>query len=175
MAKHLTGLGCKVKVGLPDKDGADVADWLQHDDKDAVAEKIQDLLEPYVPEMDAGVQQFAELKHDFADMDHTTPAPAVLVRSDGATILYAGRLNGLFGQPGSGKTWVALAMADAAIAQGRHCIWLDFEDNPQTFYTRAMSIGLDPVAHEDNLAWLPPALMEQDYRPGFRSRRRVGW
>lgn len=39
------------------------------------------------------------------------PAPTVLRRTDGHGVFYAGQVNSLFGEPESGKTWIALAAA----------------------------------------------------------------
>lgn len=43
------------------------------------------------------------------------PAPEVLARTDGNSIFYSGQVNGLFGEPESGKTWVALAAVSEAL------------------------------------------------------------
>ncbi|ORI11757.1 hypothetical protein BJD99_01040 [Rhodococcus sp. 1163] len=37
------------------------------------------------------------------------PAPEILQRSDGHALFYTGQVNLVFGDPESGKTWVALA------------------------------------------------------------------
>ena len=109
LAKHLTALDCKVKVGLPDKDATDVADWLDQDDKDAVEAKIQAMLQPYGAEMHPGYERFVELSADWDNLpDDGDPPPPILERTDGKTLLYANKLNGLFGQPGGGKSWLAL-------------------------------------------------------------------
>ena len=40
--------------------------------------------------------------------------PALLTRSDGATILYAGKFNTVFAEPGMVKTWIGIKAALAA-------------------------------------------------------------
>ena len=51
--------------------------------------------------------------------------PCILERSDGAAILYAGRFSTLHGEPGCGKSWVALIAAGKAIERGGRCLWMD--------------------------------------------------
>ena len=58
LAEHLDGLGCKVKIGLPDgESGDDIADWLAIDHKQA-RERVKALLQDYktadLPEPPAG-------------------------------------------------------------------------------------------------------------------------
>ena len=62
--------------------------------------------------------------------------PAVLSRNDGATLLYEGRLNTLFGEPGTGKTWVAIMTLISAVRNGAFVAWWDHEDRPATLAAR---------------------------------------
>jgi hypothetical protein len=43
------------------------------------------------------------------------PAPELLRRTDGNAMFYKGQVNMLFGEPESGKTWVALAAVSEAL------------------------------------------------------------
>ena len=58
IAEHLSGLGCKIKIGLPDgESGDDIADWLAIDQAAAlkrVGELLQDY-QPAGPDADAGI------------------------------------------------------------------------------------------------------------------------
>ena len=50
VAVLLDGLGCSVRLALPDGDtGDDVADWLQRDGADATLEAIEELAQPFDP------------------------------------------------------------------------------------------------------------------------------
>ena len=73
--------------------------------------------------------------------------PTILKRTDGQGTLYLARINALFGQSGSGKSWVALLAATQMIAQGRHVAYIDFEDHPRTMVRRLLALG----AHPDNV------------------------
>jgi hypothetical protein len=57
------------------------------------------------------------------------PTPCLLRRSDGAFIFYASQVNYLFGDPESGKTFVALAAAVEALQAGRRVLVLDLDHN----------------------------------------------
>ena len=80
--------------------------------------------------------------------------PALLARSDGATILYAGKVNSVFGEPGMGKSWIAIQAALAALEQGGRVLWWDFEDRPDTLYRRAEALGKLDLITGENVAFI---------------------
>lgn len=47
-------------------------------------------------------------------------------------LIYAGRINPLQGEPGGGKTWVALHACVEAITEGHHVMYIDLEDHPSS-------------------------------------------
>lgn len=50
IAARLAGMGCAVRVGLPEGEtGEDVADWLEDEGPDATLERVAGLLEPFGP------------------------------------------------------------------------------------------------------------------------------
>lgn len=59
----------------------------------------------------------------------TAVTPTILARDDHQRLLYAGRVNGIHGDSGDGKTWVADIACAQELAAGNHVIWIDFEDN----------------------------------------------
>ena len=67
---------------------------------------------------------------------------ALLQRDDGSTIFYANKLNAMYGEPGTGKSWVALIAAYETILMGGRVMWWDFEDDPDTLARRAQSLGI---------------------------------
>ena len=78
---------------------------------------------------------------DGSDLD--LAPTAMLQRKDGATLLYDGRLNFLFGAPGGGKSWVALYCVHETLLRGRRAIYWDHEDTPGTLSRRSKLLGLD--------------------------------
>ena len=80
--------------------------------------------------------------------------PALLTRSDGATIFYAGKVNTVFGEPGMAKCWVALKTALEALENGGRVLWWDFEDKPDTMYRRAKALGKLDLITGENVAFI---------------------
>ncbi len=74
------------------------------------------------------------------------PTPSLLRRSDGAGLLYPGKVHSLAGEPGGGKTWVALMAAAQVLADGGSVLWLDWEDRLDTAVRRLMQLGVKPDA-----------------------------
>ncbi|MGC5078142.1 AAA family ATPase [Agrococcus sp. DT81.2] len=50
-------------------------------------------------------------------------------RADGLRLLYAGAVNGLVGDPETGKTLIATAIAAEGIARGESVLWIDVDHN----------------------------------------------
>ena len=174
LAKHLVELDCKVKVLLPDKDGTDVADWLEQDDPQTVEAKIQAGLTPYGVEMHPGFERFEELAADWDNLpDDEGPPPTIIERSDGKPLLYANKLNGVFGLPGGGKSWIGIIALFEVLGLGGRVLWLDFEDRPPTFRDRSRSLGQEPANHGESLKWLPPTIMEDAESQAFAAA--VAW
>ena len=84
--------------------------------------------------------------------------PTLLTRSDGETLLYAGRFNSIHGLPKEGKTWVSIFCVVEAIRAGsRVAIW-DFEDRAVTTATRLQAIGAMDVLESPDLVYIAPTL-----------------
>ena len=79
--------------------------------------------------------------------------PAAFVRSDWATLAYEGKFNTIFGEVGSGKTWVALMMAIERLHAGRHVIWWDTEDQPSTLARRLQVLRATDLIGHPALKW----------------------
>ena len=123
----------------------------RQDNYDAAAEGVQ--------VEDAGEPLAAfEMPMDGSDLD--LAPTAMLQRKDGSTLLYDGKLNFLFGTPGSGKSWVALYCVHETLLRGRRAIYWDHEDTPGTLSRRSKLMGLDLAASwgEDQFKYLRPGL-----------------
>jgi hypothetical protein len=97
----------------------------------------------------------------------SAPLPTLLSRSDGRKLFYPGAINWLAGEPGSGKTFLALAAAVEVLRDGERVAFIDYEDTPHTFVHRLACLGLEDDAlarveylratgalDDANLAWL---------------------
>jgi len=95
------------------------------------------------------------------DLSNVSTDPVVadlLEREDGVHLFYRGRINWLFGQPESGKTWVAALVAKQVLEAGGRVLWLDMEDLPQTFLERMTSLGIDRAVaiDQDRVRYVQP-------------------
>ena len=81
------------------------------------------------------------------------PLPAVLERSDGATLFYEARVNTLYGEPAGGKTWIAMMAAIQQIRRNGVVLWWDAEDRPQTFARRLQLLRATDLIGHPNLIW----------------------
>jgi hypothetical protein len=80
---------------------------------------------------------------DWWDRSEPLRRADVLTRTDGAGLLYGGDLNWIYGDSGSGKTWVALTAAVQLLTAGQHVVWIHYEDpTPATIIGRLKDLGL---------------------------------
>ena len=68
--------------------------------------------------------------------------PTILERNDGHSLFYSGKINSIFGESGSGKTWVLMIALAQAITRGENTAYIDFEDRPTTLVTRLRILGI---------------------------------
>ena len=71
-----------------------------------------------------------ETPMDGSDLDLVPTA--MLTRKDGETLLYEGKLNYMFGEPGGGKSWLALHCVGLTLSQGHRAVYWDHEDLAST-------------------------------------------
>lgn len=72
---------------------------------------------------------------------------------DPLSLLYRGRVNGIAGESGSGKSWTAMAVALDEIESGNSVLYVDYEDSAEGIYTRALAAGADPDTLADDLIY----------------------
>lgn len=87
------------------------------------------------------------------------PVPTVGMLSDGsAGLFYPGRVNGLAGESGGGKSWIALAVGLGQMQLGRHFYYLDWEDSPALALLRLVRVlGADPALLRTSFHYLHPS------------------
>jgi hypothetical protein len=72
-------------------------------------------------------------------------------------LLYRANLNFLFGDSGSGKTWIALVAAVEEILAGRNVTWIHLEDpTPQILVDRLLQLGLSPEQISKHFRYVAP-------------------
>ena len=78
------------------------------------------------------------------------PAPVVGRCTDGLGLFYKGAVNQLYGDPESGKTFVALAAAVETMRRGEKFAFLDFDLNgPSGIIPRLIDLGATPAELSD--------------------------
>lgn len=85
-------------------------------------------------------------------------------RTDGSALFYAGKVNGIFGDPESAKTWIAMTAAIEALAAGQKAAILDVDHNgPIATATRLLQLGAHPehLADPDRFRYYEPEDPEQ--------------
>jgi len=70
--------------------------------------------------------------------------PTVADVGIGTGMLYAGRINEIHGEPGTGKSNIAIAMSNAVMKSGGTVLYIDPEDVPAGFTRRSLQLGADP-------------------------------
>lgn len=87
-----------------------------------------------------------------------TATPTRLTRTDGAALLYDGKVNGIHGESGSGKSWTALYACAQQIHLGRHTLYVDLEDSPLDVLGRLIALGADPASIAERFHYVQPEL-----------------
>ncbi|MDR3068629.1 MAG: AAA family ATPase, partial [Cellulomonas sp.] len=86
-----------------------------------------------------------------------TREPTVGVVDDGHGLFYTGCVNGLAGESGGGKTWIAMTVGAEQMRQGRDFWYVDFEDTPETAVLRLVRIlGVPSRLVEERFRYVQP-------------------
>lgn len=96
---------------------------------------------------------------DLADVlsaNYQPPTPTICERTDGHALFYLGRINALFGESGSGKSWVAMATCAEQINMGHHVVYIDYEDHVGSVAHRMIKLGCTPQAVQNLFHYINP-------------------
>lgn len=94
--------------------------------------------------------------------DYSPPEPTLLRRNDGAHLFYPARLNALWGESGSGKSWLAIVTCAQQIAAGHTVLYIDYEATAAELAARLVALGVSPAALSAQFVHLAP---EQKWNP----------
>ena len=96
------------------------------------------------------------------DASADLPKPSLGRRSDGAALLYEAKIHWLSGEPGSGKTWLALWWTIEQVRAGNPVLYLDMESDPITITSRLRALGITleelPLVRYLRINWDPARL-----------------
>ncbi|MFJ3286748.1 AAA family ATPase [Streptomyces sp. NPDC086669] len=97
----------------------------------------------------------------------TAPDAELLRRTDGAALLYPGRVHMFYGESESGKTWVALHAVASLLADGGTALYVDLESDATTVVGRLMSLGVPAEALRERFTYVRPDAPPSS-SPGFQ-------
>ena len=89
----------------------------------------------------------------------TSPPPSTSNRTDGTALFYAGKVNGIFGDPEAGKTWLAQLAIVEALNAGGTAAMIDVDHNgPDHTAARLLLLGAHPehLADPDRFRYYEP-------------------
>jgi hypothetical protein len=84
------------------------------------------------------------------------PVPTIGVRTDGKALFYKGKVNGVAGASGSGKTWDALLACVQVIGGGDDVVYIDYESDAAETVGRLLDLGADPAAITARCHYIQP-------------------
>lgn len=87
------------------------------------------------------------------------PPPTVLHRADGHALFYRGKVNGIFGDPEGGKTWLAQCAIVEELNAGGTAAMIDVDHNgPDHTAARLLLLGarLEDIANPDKFRYYEP-------------------
>lgn len=82
--------------------------------------------------------------------------PTVGQLDGGGALFYAGKVNGIAGPSGDGKTWTALVACRQKLEAGRNVVYLDLEDDEADIVARLLEIGTRPDAIRNHFHYAQP-------------------
>lgn len=66
----------------------------------------------------------------------------ILTRTDGKSLIYAGKVHSIYGESESGKSWVAQIATAEMLRADKKVIYIDFESDPQDIVKRLKALGV---------------------------------
>lgn len=116
-------------------------------DQQAAAAELAEILESWSP-VDLG---------PVVDGNHASPVPEIFVTRDGSrAVFYRGRVNGVHGDSGIGKSWLVLAAVAQVLAAGNRALIVDYEANATEIVARLRSLGCDRQQIVGQLVYVQP-------------------
>ena len=91
----------------------------------------------------SGLPQFVDLR-EYIENGCEPELPTVADVGIRTGMLYAGRINEIHGEPGTGKSNVAIALSNAVMKSGGTVLYIDPEDVPAGFTRRSLQLGAEP-------------------------------
>ena len=84
------------------------------------------------------------------------PTPELLLRADGEGLLYAGKVNGVAGASGEGKSLIAQWACKQQLDLGHHCVFIDLEDDAVSVLGRLLAMGATEQQLAEHFTYIHP-------------------
>jgi hypothetical protein len=82
--------------------------------------------------------------------------PTILALTNGVSLIYPCRVNAIYGEPESLKTWIALEACRQELRLGNCVLYIDFEDSPRAIVHRLRSLGAADDLIRSNFIYVQP-------------------
>ncbi|WP_218711568.1 AAA family ATPase [Arthrobacter sp. BF1] len=92
----------------------------------------------------------------FLDGTKKAPAPTLMTRGDGVSLLYPGLTHSIHGESESGKSLVMQHVSAGLIMNSQHVLYLDFESDPGSIVERLLMLGATRDAIAEYFVYLQP-------------------
>ena len=103
------------------------------------------LTTPQPKDQDPDPTTWADLTWILTGERRDPPPPTHLTTHNGNKLFYTGRINGLFGDPETAKSWIAMSAITEALNNGEKAAYLDADHNgANEIATRLISLGAHP-------------------------------
>ena len=80
----------------------------------------------------------------------------ILTRTDGKSLIYAGKVHSFYGESESGKSWVAQIATAELLKADKKVIYIDFESDPQDIVKRLKGLGVSRANLLQYLTYIRP-------------------
>ena len=163
-ARPMVDLSGLRKVGQRDRKDAELLDRERAVKEREIArrERRQDGYDADASELEPETGlTFADFGQEITLLD-AERMPSAFARSDGETLLYEGLANTIYGEPSSGKSWIALMAVIQQLRAGRRCIWWDNEDQAVTLAKRLQLLRATDLIGIETLAWRTGGMHESE-------------
>ena len=85
----------------------------------------------------------------------------ILTRTDGKSLIYAGKVHSFYGESESGKSWVAQIATAELLRADKKVIYIDFESDPQDIVKRLKGLGVSRANLLQYLTYIRPETARQ--------------
>jgi hypothetical protein len=93
------------------------------------------------------------------------PCAEILTRTDGANLIYPGRVHSFYGESESGKSWLAQYTVAQELEKDHDCIYIDFEADAGDIVSRLRLLGVPDGRIVNGLTYIRPETKPHEADP----------